>query len=198
MIPSIGVDEAGRGALAGPVSVGAVLCTQDFDWRDIFSVITKRGEPKVRDSKQLSAQQRDLLFRAIESHRLLRTGHAFVDAATIDAIGIVNACREAAARAVRELGCAPESVRVLLDAGLALSSEWQQESFVHGDARIPAIALASIIAKVKRDRYMEEQGAACTVYGFELHKGYGTTLHYQALRRCGLHAMHRRTFIHLT
>src|SRR5580700_3283573 len=96
----IGIDEAGRGALAGPVSVGAVLYPDDLDWKEGFSLITKRGKPKLRDSKQLTAQQRDILYEYITTHGRLQHTSAFVDAKTIDEIGIVNASNEAAALAI--------------------------------------------------------------------------------------------------
>lgn len=192
----IGVDEAGRGALAGPVCVGAVLYPEDFDWKEVFALITKRGEPKLRDSKKLSAQQREVLYEAITEHGRLRHAHAFVEAEIIDAIGIANAAREAAAVAVARLGIGAERVKILLDAGLAVSSEWRQESFVRGDETIPAISFASIIAKVTRDSLMEELAEEYTSYGFESHKGYGTAIHRLAIRQYGaLPLIHRRTFI---
>ncbi|OGG58416.1 hypothetical protein A2765_05715 [Candidatus Kaiserbacteria bacterium RIFCSPHIGHO2_01_FULL_56_24] len=192
----IGVDEAGRGALAGPVCVGAVLYPEDFDWKQVFSLITKRGEPRLRDSKQLSAQQRDILFGSIATHSRLRHASAFVEAEVIDSIGISNAAREAAAIAVQRLDIAPARVKVLLDAGLSVSSEWQQESFIRGDENIPAIAFASIVAKVTRDTHMEELGTDHARYGFEQHKGYGTAAHALAIRKHGmLPLIHRKTFL---
>lgn len=192
----IGVDEAGRGALAGPVCVGAVLYPEDFDWRSAFQLITKRGLPKLRDSKKLSAQQRRVLFEHITTHARLRHAHAFVEADVIDAIGIVNATNEAASRAIVQLGMGASKVRVLLDAGLSISSEWSQESFVRGDENIPAIALASIVAKVTRDTHMEELSEKHRGYGFEAHKGYGTALHRLAIRQRGaLPLVHRLSFL---
>lgn len=190
----IGIDEAGRGALAGPVSVGAVLMPADFDWREGFALVTKRGKPRVRDSKQLSPQQRDILFEYIASHGQLKHSHAFVEAETIDAIGIVNACFEAAAKAISALGISPSRVDVLLDAGLRVPSRWSQESFVRGDETIPAIAFASIIAKVARDRLMEEMSPTYDTYHFERHKGYGTSEHRRAIARVGLSLLHRASF----
>lgn len=192
----IGIDEAGRGALAGPVCVGAVLYPSDFDWREVFSLITKRGVPKLRDSKQLSAQQRGILFEYLAAHARLRHAHALVSAESIDTIGIVNSTHEAAAIAISELGSAPERVHVLLDAGLHVPQKWTQESFIRGDENIPAIAFASIIAKVSRDRYMEELAESHTAYGFEGHKGYGTQAHMLAIRKHGmLPFIHRKTFL---
>lgn len=190
----IGIDEAGRGALAGPVCVGAVLMPPDFDWREAFSLVTRRGAPRLRDSKQLSPQQRDTLFQYIASHGRLKHASAFVDAETIDIIGIVNAAHEASARAVASLGVAPSKVGVLLDAGLRVPSKWSQESFVRGDETVPAIAFASIVAKVTRDRHMEALSPRYREYHFDQHKGYGTLMHRKAIRRNGASELHRATF----
>lgn len=192
----IGVDEAGRGALAGPVSVGVVLYPEDFDWREAFTLITKRGEPKLRDSKQLSAQQRGILYDYIVAHARLRHSHAFVSADSIDTIGIVNAAHEAVAIAIAGLGMDSERATVLLDAGLKAPTKWRQESFVRGDERIPAISFASIVAKVTRDRHMEELSLLHALYGFDAHKGYGTHAHKLAIRKHGvLPLVHRRSFL---
>lgn len=193
----IGIDEAGRGALAGPVCVGAVLMPLDFSWESVFALVTKRGEPKLRDSKQLSAQQREILYEHITGHGSLRHAAALVSADTIDAIGIANAAREAAAKALDQLGVSPGKASVLLDAGLSVSSAWEQESFVKGDERIPVIALASIVAKVSRDRHMDELAVDHGHYGFDQHKGYGTKAHYQAIHAHGMSTLHRRTFVHV-
>lgn len=190
----IGIDEAGRGALAGPVSVGAVLYPEDFLWSEAFKLVTKHGKPRLRDSKQLTAQQRDILFQYITSHGRLRHAQAFVDAKTIDQIGIVNAANEAAALAIEQLGIRPSRVSVLLDAGLRVPQKWQQESFIRGDENIPAIAFASIIAKVTRDRYMESLAAEHSAYHFDEHKGYGTADHRRSIKKVGVCELHRLTF----
>lgn len=193
----IGIDEAGRGALAGPVCVGAVLYPEDFDWQSVFKLVTRRGAVRLRDSKQLSAQQRELLFNVIENHPRLRHASAFVEAAVIDSIGIANAAREAAAKALTLLNVTPSRANVLLDAGLSVSAEWIQESFVRGDESIPAIALASIVAKVTRDTHMEALAERYAAYGFAEHKGYGTMNHRRAIKNFGmLIGTHRRTFVH--
>ncbi len=190
----IGIDEAGRGALAGPVCVGAVLYPDDLDWKEAFKLVTKRGRPKLKDSKQLTAQQRDILYEYITAHGRLRHAAAFVDAKTIDEIGIVNAANEAASLAVSALAIRPSRVSVLLDAGLRVPRKWQQESFVRGDETIPAISFASIIAKVTRDRLMEELAAQHSAYRFEEHKGYATADHRKRIKRAGVCELHRTTF----
>ncbi len=191
----IGIDEAGRGALAGPVSVGAVLYSEDFDWREAFSLITKRGEPKLRDSKKITAQNRDILFEYITQNARLRHAAALVGNEVVDAIGIVNAANEAVARAISALQIENTEAKILLDAGLKAPSKWQQESFVRGDENIPAIAFASIIAKVTRDRHMEELSLSYSNYGFEGHKGYGTDMHIRNIKKFGVSPVHRTSFM---
>ncbi|KKW27439.1 MAG: Ribonuclease [Candidatus Kaiserbacteria bacterium GW2011_GWB1_52_6] len=190
----IGIDEVGRGALAGPVGVGAVLYPTDFPWRDVFMLITKKGTPKLKDSKQLTAQQRDTLFEHLIAHDRLRHAVAFVDAKSIDRISIVNAANEGAAVAIAELGIRPSRARVMLDAGLRVPSKWFQQSFVRGDETIPAISFASIIAKVMRDRYMEDAAKRDPSYFFEQNKGYSTLAHRKAIAQRGMCELHRATF----
>lgn len=190
----IGIDEAGRGALAGPVSVGAVLMPLDFDWREAFALVTKKGEPRLRDSKKLSPEQRDILYSYIVGHGHLKYGSGLVGADIIDAIGIVPATHQAAALALAALKVAPSEARVMLDAGLRVAPEWSQESFVRGDENVPVIALASIIAKVTRDRYMEKLPDSYAVYQFAQHKGYGTAVHRGAIQNEGMSDLHRKSF----
>ena len=176
---------------------GAVVAPEDLDWRELYALVTRKGVRRLRDSKQLSAQQRDTIFAAIEEHGRLRHAHALVSADVVDAIGIANAAREAAAIALSQLGISSGRARVLLDAGLSVSSEWGQEQFIRGDETIPVIALASVVAKVMRDRHMEDLALAHPRYGFERHKGYGTPLHYAMIRAHGTLPIHRRTFVHI-
>lgn len=191
----IGIDEAGRGALAGPVCVGAVLYPEDFDWREGFQLITKRGEPKLRDSKKIPTHHRDTLFAYITGHARLRYASGLVESDVIDAIGIVPATNQAAALAISALEPAPPQVKVLLDAGLKAPSKWEQESFVRGDENIPAISFASIIAKVTRDRHMEKLAETYEKYGFEQHKGYGTSAHIAKIKEHGTSPEHRASFM---
>jgi ribonuclease HII len=188
----LGVDEAGRGPLAGPVSVGVVKAPEGFDVAKEF--------PGVADSKKLSEKRREALYAILETRALMGDiafAVEFESAATIDTEGIAVAVRRALNRAV--LGLAPDAalVHVQLDGSLKAPPEYSQETIIGGDALVPLISLASIAAKVERDRLMCKLAGDFPVYGFEVHKGYGTRAHYDALGEYGLCAIHRRSFIHI-
>ncbi len=185
----IGIDEAGRGPLAGPVAVGAVLVPHDFDF-SVFSV--------VRDSKKLSPKVRERVFeevkKSLNQHQI--SYHvALVNAATIDKKGITNAVREGIAAIFKKLAVDPGDVEVRLDGLLHAPSEFKnQKTVIKGDVTEPAISLASIMAKVTRDRYMVHIAKKYPRYGFEVHKGYGTKMHSDAIKKYGLSKIHRRSF----
>jgi len=188
----LGVDEAGRGPLAGPVAVGAVMVPEGFDVLKEF--------PGVADSKKLGEKRREEIFEVLEAR--VASGDAryaveFEDEKTIDEEGIAVAVRKALTRGVNRL--APDSalVRVQLDGALRAPPEYAQETIINGDELVPLISLASVAAKVLRDRLMCDLALEHPVYGFELHKGYGTKLHYARLREHGPCVIHRRSFIHL-
>lgn len=188
----LGVDEAGRGPLAGPVSVGVVAIPLGFDVLSEF--------PNVRDSKLLSAQKRAVIFDAVErraSRGDLQFVVRFSDHSFIDTHGITAAVQRAVWSGVRELA-APSHATVLLDGLLRAPATYEQRTIIKGDLRVPLIGLASILAKVTRDRMMEQYSALYPEYGFEQHKGYGTQLHQRAIKKFGLSAIHRRSFCHLT
>ncbi|MBP6860666.1 MAG: ribonuclease HII [Candidatus Pacebacteria bacterium] len=188
----LGVDEAGRGPLAGPVAVGLVIVEEGFDVALEF--------PGVADSKAISESKREKLFTLLEE-RARRGDVRFVveygEAAEIDERGIVPAIRSAVARGVRFLAPELSGVRILLDGSLSAPEGYAQETIVRGDATVPLISLASIAAKVRRDRLMLELANAYPEYGFEKHKGYGTKAHYEALRMHGPSVIHRRSFLGL-
>ncbi len=207
-IPSIsakfllGVDEAGRGPLAGPVAVGVVMVPEGFDVEKEF--------PGVADSKKLSEKRREKIFKMLEERVALGDVRFRVDyesAEAIDAEGITRAVRRAVSRAIHALvhecgsqtsSRSPKSdFRILLDGALRAPSEYAQETIINGDELIPLISLASIAAKVSRDRLMLELAKVYPEYGFEKHKGYGTKAHYAALEEHGLCVIHRHSFIHL-
>lgn len=188
----LGVDEAGRGPLAGPVAVGVVAVPEGFDVATEF--------PGVRDSKKLSEKKREKIFEMLKAR--VASGDArfiveFESAETIDREGIAVAVRRALSRGVNTVAPDAALVRIQLDGSLKAPLEYAQETIINGDDLVPLISLASIAAKVSRDRLMMELSAQFPIYGFEKHKGYGTAAHYEMLKAHGLCAIHRRSFIHL-
>lgn len=190
----LGVDEAGRGPLAGPVAVGVVAVPEGFDVGAEF--------PGVADSKALSEKKRERIFEMLEARAgsAGAGGIAFTvemgSAAEIDECGIAVVIRELVARGVRTLAPGAGQAYVRLDGSLKAPEEYAQETIIGGDASVPLISLASIAAKVSRDRLMVALAGEYPQYGFEKHKGYGTKAHYAALAAHGLSPIHRRTFIH--
>lgn len=186
---TIGIDEAGRGPLAGPVAVGAVIVKKNFDTK----LLTR-----MRDSKQVSERVREELFA--ELLRLKKVGvldfaFSFSSATRIDTRGIVPAIRDALTRTLEKLNADPQKCQVLLDGSLyAPSSFLHQETIIRGDATEPLISAASIVAKVMRDRYMVRLSKSFPEYDFDVHKGYGTLRHRTAIRTHGLSRLHRATF----
>jgi ribonuclease HII len=185
----LGVDEAGRGPLAGPVAVGVVAVPPTFD----FNLIEG-----VRDSKQMSELGREIWFeklRVLAEERVLRYTVVFSSARMIDIRGIAPAVRAAIARALWQLEIKPEEASILLDGALRAPRHYiYQKTIIGGDEQEPLIALASIAAKVKRDRLMRRLSLRYPEYGFDIHKGYGTKKHREAIINNGLCDIHRRTF----
>lgn len=191
----IGVDEVGRGPLAGPVMVGVVMVPKDFDWNLV---------PGVGDSKQVTEAKREQVFTAakrLKQQGIIGYEVASVSAKRIDRIGIAPAIREALTKALTTMLARamvdPASVSVKLDGGLRAPEEFlDQETIIKGDAREKVIGLASIVAKVTRDRYMVRigKGTACAAYDFATHKGYGTKSHRAAILTHGLSPFHRASF----
>ena len=180
-VPGVaGVDEAGRGPLAGPVAVAAVILDP------------ARRIDGLGDSKALSEARREALFPRIQSEAIA-FAIVFVHADEIDRLNILQATMAGMRRAVAALATTPS--RVLVDGnrvppGLGIAAE----AIVKGDAKIAAISAASILAKVARDRWMLDLDAAHPEYGFAAHKGYPTPEHLDALRRIGPCTAHRRSF----
>ena len=181
-----GVDEAGRGPLAGPVVAAAVSFPAEWIARGLPTELAG-----VNDSKQLTAVQREGFFEQLTSGGV-QFGIARIDAETIDAINILQATHRAMNQAVAQLQPQPE--HVLVDGLRVQSLRFPQSALVKGDARSFTIAAASIIAKVTRDRLMLEYDQRFPVYGLARHKGYGTTRHLAALAEHGPCPIHRRTF----
>jgi len=173
-----GVDEAGRGPLAGPVVAGAAILAPDdrFDWLD--------------DSKRVTPRRRDRLYEEITA-RAIAWGVGVGSVEEIEEINILQASRRAMARAVAALGAPPEVA--LVDA-VTIPMAVSQVALVKGDQRSASIAAASILAKVTRDRLMAEYAARFPGYGFDRHKGYPTRDHRDAVARLGPSPIHRKTF----
>jgi len=193
---TLGVDEAGRGPLAGPAAVGVVMVSRGFD--------VAREFPGVKDSKKLSEGKRERLMRQLEARATQGDVWYRVElenAEAIDEEGIAVVIRRAITRGVTalasETGHPMSSFEILLDGGLTAPAEYQQETIIRGDDLVPLISLASIAAKVTCDRLMVDLSREYPQYGFDRHKGYGTALHYAQLSEHGLCAIHRRSFIHL-
>lgn len=191
----IGIDEAGRGPLAGPVSVAATMFRKEDEkkLRRVFAPI------KGKDSKKLSEKQREFWFNVIEREvksGRLTVAQAFVSAKIIDVRGIVPAVRMGIAKVLAEISARPQETMVLLDSLLKAPAEYQnQTTIIRGDETELAISLASIVAKVVRDEKMRSLAKKYPAYGFEKHKGYGTKRHQGAILKHGLCGEHRRSFI---
>ena len=176
-----GMDEVGRGPLAGPVVAAAVILPQDFDVLGID------------DSKKLSPKKREELFEVIKE-KALAWAIGWVGPERIDEINILEATKEAMTQAVQGLSLQPD--HVLIDGNFTVRAlALPQTSIVKGDANSTSIAAASILAKVTRDRYMEEMDAVYPGYLFASNKGYGTKAHYDGLKAQGPTPIHRKTFI---
>ena len=175
-----GVDEAGRGPLAGPVVAAACILPKGALFENL------------NDSKKLSAQQREKLYVQITSHPDLIYGVGIIDVETIDRINILQATFLAMQRAVESLKIAPDYI--LIDGNQLPHFKIPTESLVAGDALSVSIAAASILAKVTRDRIMLEFDGKYPKYGFKRHKGYATTQHVEAIKAHGPCPIHRRSF----
>jgi len=175
-----GVDEAGRGPLAGPVCAAAVILPPEIDI------------PGLDDSKKLSDKRRRELFPLIKE-KALAYGIAFADEKEIDEINILQATFLAMERAIAQLKIKPDFA--LIDGNREKDFGVPVETVVHGDSRSASIAAASILAKVTRDDVMLEMADKYPGYGFEIHKGYGTKAHYAALQEQGPCPIHRMTFL---
>ncbi len=175
----VGIDEAGRGPLAGPVVAAAVILDPN---KPIHGLM---------DSKVLSEKKRDSLFDAIIAHALAY-GIGFAEAAEIDSINILQATFVAMRRAYQQLSLAP--TLALVDGNQDPQLPCPTQAIVRGDSLIPAISAASILAKVTRDRHMVQLDQHYPGYGFAKHKGYPTREHKEMIARLGLSAEHRRSF----
>lgn len=176
----VGVDEAGRGPLAGPVSAAAVILPNGYT------------HPLLDDSKKLSEKKRESIYQDILKDTRIKWGHSYADVDEIDSINILKATHAAMARAVDQL---EQSEAYCLIDGLEVPNfPYESQGIVKGDGKSLSIAAASIIAKVKRDHLMVAYAEEFPEYGLERHKGYGTKAHLAALQEFGPTKIHRKSF----
>lgn len=175
-----GIDEAGRGPLAGPVSAAAVILPDGF------------SHTLLDDSKKLTEKRREIIYEEITNRDDIVWGMSMGDREEIDSINILKSTHAAMARAARKLKQLPDYC--LIDGLSVPNFPIASEGIVKGDTKSLSIAAASIIAKVSRDRIMLKYAEQYPEYGFERHKGYGTSLHLEALKKHGPCPIHRQTF----
>lgn len=191
----IGIDEAGRGPLAGPVAVGVVL---DKQLKTKDQIFLDEHFPKLRDSKKLSEKKREeffLVLQKLKKEGIIDFVVALVPASIIDSKGITYAIKKGIEGCLSKLDIDPAVGLVLLDGGLKAPSQFcNQETIIKGDELESVISLASIVAKVTRDRKMLELAKTHPEYGFEVHKGYGTALHRKIISEKGVCEIHRISF----
>lgn len=186
---TVGIDEAGRGPLAGPVAVGLVRISEGFN---------KKFFKGIKDSKRLTAEERELWYSlALEAkrHGELDFGVSLVSEKVIDKHGIAYALRLGIKRCLEKLGIESDS-QIFLDGALKAPAEFRHQlTVIRGDEKIPVISLASIVAKVTRDRKMVRLSKKFPEFSFEINKGYGTRLHLSALQKYGRTVIHRQSFL---
>ena len=186
----VGIDEVGRGPLAGPVTICALAVRAEFDL-SFF-----KG---IRDSKKLSEKQRKEWLKKIKDKKVSGELHYFISsvgAEIIDRRGISWAVRRAIKNVIGKLPINPDESEVLLDGSLKAPKNFKnQKTIIRGDEKIPIISASSIVAKVFRDKKMSRLHKRYPQYGFHIHKGYGTSAHYKALKKHGLSPIHRRSFL---
>jgi len=183
-----GLDEAGRGPLAGPVVAVAVM-VRPFDAiqsRQLFKNL------KINDSKKLSAKQREHFYEILTNQENIQWGVGIVSEKIIDSINILQATKLAMQRALDQLNV--EAGTILIDGNFGISTHLPQKSIIKGDEKVFSICAAGIIAKVTRDRIMEKAHVKYPQYGFSRHKGYGTALHLKKLEEFGPCKIHRKSF----
>ncbi len=188
----VGIDEVGRGPIAGPVAVCTFKCKPNFF--DTIAIDTP-----LRDSKKLTKKQREKWFEYLTDEK--KKGNcdfavSLVSAEWIDKVGIVRSIRKALDSSLKKVATNPKEVFVYLDGGLKAPDEFvNQETVIKGDELHPVISCASIVAKVSRDNIMAKYAEEYPEYGFENHVGYGTKAHYESIKKHGQTALHRKSFI---
>lgn len=186
----VGIDEVGRGPIAGPVAVCSFKCEPSF----FDSILI---DTPLRDSKKLTKNQREKWFKYLKEEKTKGNcdfSVSMVSAEWIDKVGIVRAIQKALDKSLEKI--ASSNLAVYLDGGLKAPKEYiNQQTIIKGDELHAVISCASIIAKVSRDSLMSKYAKEYLEYGFENHVGYGTKAHYEAIKKYGLTVLHRRTFL---
>jgi ribonuclease HII len=188
---SIGIDEAGRGPLAGPITLAA------------FSVSSKfkglRFDFPIKDSKQMTEDRRNIVFKILKEMRNrgeINFSVSHIRHSSIDRYGITKCTRNGIKRCLKKLKADPLNTRILLDGTLYAPEEFKdQKTIIRGDEKVRIIALASIVAKVTRDKRMIKLAKKFPQYGLDIHKGYGTKAHRKAIKRHGPSEIHRLSFL---
>lgn len=191
---TIGIDEVGRGPLAGPLVVCACAVRSGVDTLSLFPM------NQLRDSKKLSEKARVAIIELMQPFVEVKDvlfGIGEVSAEKIDEIGLSAAIKVATEKALQKVHAqgVPQGSFIFLDGSLHADKKYQQETLIKGDEKIAEIALASIIAKIHRDTFMKKISDTYLGYGFEHHVGYGTKAHYQTIKEKGLTPLHRRSFL---
>jgi ribonuclease HII len=189
----VGIDEVGRGPLAGPVVSGA--CFLESPSSKDLEKILKLG---IKDSKKISEKKREAIFEEVKNFKFVKWGVGIVDEKTIDKINILEASLFAMKIAVENLNIKNIQNTFLLVDGRELvpNLSISQKAIISGDVKVFSIALASIMAKVTRDRMMQKYAKKYPEYSFQKHKGYGTKIHFEAIKKYGPCKIHRRSFLH--
>lgn len=185
----VGIDEAGRGPLAGPLYLGAVLVPVQS------GLLSK----KIKDSKKQSAKSREEIFSFLKTERnnkKLRFAIFSISAYRIDRFGLSETIKNAVNQILKKIEANPKTTTILLDGGLKASKKFKnQKTIIRGDEKYSIIALASIVAKVSRDKKMILYAKKYPKYKFEIHKGYGTVLHRKLIKKYGPSPIHRTSFL---
>jgi len=180
-----GIDEAGRGPLAGPVVAAAILINQkDFN--------LLKNNKLIRDSKQLSEKQRDQAYNFIINK--IKFGTGIVSEKEIDRINIREATKKAMIKAIKSLEKKTKIDFIILDGNMSLDVKYNQKTIIKGDQKVLSCSVASIIAKVTRDKIMIKYDKKYPLYNFKKHKGYGTKEHYANIKKYGICKIHRKSF----
>ncbi len=194
----IGIDEVGRGPIAGPVAVAAFKLLI-ANHKSLIEKWKEQTNTPLRDSKKLSKKQREIWFNFLKKQK--EEGNcdysvSFVSPENIDKFGIAKCIQKALNESLEKITM-QGSFQIFLDGGLHAPSEYiNQETIIKGDELYPVISMASIVAKVSRDKIMTNYIKDYPEYGFENHSGYGTKAHYEAIKKYGQTKIHRKTFIH--